>query len=145
MAGGHGGKQRNSYHKKTISDLKQYKLQWFKDQRRIFHQKNIFQSWLAAKHEAGYQCSIESDSRHICYLLNIGGKFCFSLPEDLTVKDDFCIFMFVPCRYFCREIQIPRRGHALAHVMRLPLDHGRKINKITNSAETLKSPSAINK
>ena len=25
----------------------------------------------------------------ICYLLNIGGKFCFSLPEDLTVKDYF--------------------------------------------------------
>ena len=28
-------------------------------------------------------------SRHICYLLNIGGKFCFSLPEDLTVKITF--------------------------------------------------------
>ena len=29
-------------------------------------------------------------SRHICHLLNIGeGKFCFSLPEDLTVRDYF--------------------------------------------------------
>ena len=45
-------------------------------------------------------------SRHICYLLDIGeGKFCFSLPEDLTVKDYFCIFLVVPCLYFCREIQ----------------------------------------
>ena len=26
-------------------------------------------------------------SWHICYLLNIEGKFYFSLPEDLTVKD----------------------------------------------------------
>ena len=39
-------------------------------------------------------------SRHICYL-----KFCFSLPEELTVKDYFCIFMIVPCLYFCTEIQ----------------------------------------
>ena len=37
-------------------------------------------------------------SRHICYLLNIRGKFCFSLPEDSTVKDYFCIFMIVPCQ-----------------------------------------------
>ena len=45
-------------------------------------------------------------SRHFCFLFNIGeGKFCFSLPEDLTVKDYFCIFMIVPCLYFCREIQ----------------------------------------
>ena len=44
-------------------------------------------------------------SRHICYLLNIEGKFCFSLPEDLTVKDYFCIFMTVPCLDFRREIQ----------------------------------------
>ena len=47
-------------------------------------------------------------SRHICYLLNIGGKFCFSLPENLTIKDYFCIFMIVPCLYFCREIQDTR-------------------------------------
>ena len=44
-------------------------------------------------------------SQDICYLLNIGGKFCFSLPEDLTVKEYFCIFMIVPCLYFCRDIQ----------------------------------------
>ena len=59
-------------------------------------------------------------SRHICYLLNIGlGMFCFSLPEDLTVKDYFCILMIVPCLYFQRKIL--RRGLAHAHVMRLPL------------------------
>ena len=29
-------------------------------------------------------------SRHVCHLLNIGeGKSCFSLPDNLTVKDDF--------------------------------------------------------
>ena len=29
-------------------------------------------------------------SRHICYLLNIGeGKFWFSLPDELTVKEVF--------------------------------------------------------
>ena len=28
-------------------------------------------------------------SRHVRYLLNIGGKSCFSLPDDLTVKDYF--------------------------------------------------------
>ena len=44
-------------------------------------------------------------SRHICYLSNIGGKFCFSLPEDSTVKVYYCIFMIVPCLCFCREIQ----------------------------------------
>ena len=43
-------------------------------------------------------------SQHICYLLNIGGKFCFSLPEDLTVKDYFCKSMIVPCLYFSREM-----------------------------------------
>ena len=39
-------------------------------------------------------------SRHVRHLLNIGeGKSCFSLPDDLTVKDYFvnesylCIFM----------------------------------------------------
>ena len=59
-------------------------------------------------------------SRHICYLLNIGGRFCFSLPEDLTVKDFFCIFMIVPCLYFYRKFRILRRSLAHAHVMRLP-------------------------
>ena len=45
-------------------------------------------------------------SRHICDLLNIReGKFCFSLPEDLSVKDYFCIFIIVPCLFFCRTIQ----------------------------------------
>ena len=38
-------------------------------------------------------------SRHVRYLLNIGeGKSCFSLPDDLTVKDYFCqwvIFMII--------------------------------------------------
>ena len=59
----------------------------------------------AAKYEAGNESSSDSDfATH--YLLNMGkGRFCFSLPEDLTVKDYFCIFIIVPCLYFCRKIQ----------------------------------------
>ena len=94
MAWGHGNKQRNSGHKKTISELKQYKLQWFKNRRRIFGEKNIFQSWLGAKYEAGYECLVTAISRHFCYLLNIRGKFCFSLLEDITVKDYAYLRMF---------------------------------------------------
>ena len=61
-------------------------------------------------------------SRHICYLLNIGGRHCFSLHEDLTVKDYFCIFMTVPCLYFCREIQDTRaRSGACARHETAPL------------------------
>ena len=58
--------------------------------------------------------------RHICYLLNIGGTFCFSLPEDLTVKDYFCVylaFIFVgKLRKLLRDL-----GHA--QVMRLHLKY----------------------
>ena len=39
-------------------------------------------------------------SRHICCLLNIGGTFYISLPEDY-----FCIIMIVPFLYIFREIQ----------------------------------------
>ena len=61
-------------------------------------------------------------SWHIRYLLNIGGKFCFSLPEDLTVKD--CIFMIVPCLYFCRVLQeTMARSRAFARHETAPLKY----------------------
>ena len=59
--GGHGGKRRNSGRKKTISDLKQCKREWFKNLQRTFLENNIFQSWLTAKFEAGCECSSDSD------------------------------------------------------------------------------------
>ena len=65
-----------------------------------------------------------SDSDFAAHLLslNIGGKFCFSLPEDLTVKDYFCIFMIVPCLDFCWEIQDTRaKSCACARHQRAPL------------------------
>ena len=74
---------------------------------------------------------VTANSRHICYLLNIGvSKFCFSLPEDLTVKYCFCIFMIVPAFIFVWKFRKLRRGLAHAHVMRLAFNPG---VKITNS------------
>ena len=98
--GGHSGKQRNSGRKKEkIFDLKQYKLEWIKNRRRIFSEKKYI-SIVACSKNTGQDMSVlvTAISRHICYLLNIGGKFLFPLPEYLTVKDHFCL-------YFCREIQ----------------------------------------
>ena len=59
--GGHGA--RNSGRKKkTISDLKQCKLQWVKNRRRIFREKIHFSRGLsAAKYEARCECSTDSD------------------------------------------------------------------------------------
>ena len=54
-------------------------------------------------------------SRHIYYILDITGRFCFSLPEDFTVKHYFCIFIFVG------KFRILQRGLAHVHFMRLPL------------------------
>ena len=67
--GGHGGKRRNSGRKKTISDLKQYKREWFKNRQRIFLENNIIQSWLGAKFEAG--CESYSDSDFAAHLLSL--------------------------------------------------------------------------
>ena len=63
-------------------------------------------------------------SRHICYLLNVGGMFCFSMPEDLTIKYYLCIFMIVRFLYFCREIQeTPARSCLCARHETAPLKH----------------------
>ena len=52
--GGHRGKRRNSgrQKKKTISDLKRCKREWFQNLQRSFLENNIFQSWLTTKFEA---------------------------------------------------------------------------------------------
>ena len=64
---GHGGKRSNSGLKRTISDLKQCKKDWFKRHKRIFLKDKIFQSWLGVKLEAGYvKVPATAISGHIC-------------------------------------------------------------------------------
>ena len=65
--GGHGGKRRNSDRKRTISDLKKCKKDWFKTHKRICLKDRIFQSWLRVKFEAGYEAC--SDSEFAAHLL----------------------------------------------------------------------------
>ena len=46
--------------------------------------RNIYKAWLAAK------INTKRDMSDSDYLLNIGeDKFCFSSPEDLSVRDYF--------------------------------------------------------
>ena len=89
--GGHGGKRRNSGRKKTISDLKQCKREWFKNLQRTFLEIIYFSRGLQRNSRQDVNVLVTAISRHVRYLLNIGeGKSCFSLPDDLTVKDYFC-------------------------------------------------------
>ena len=88
--GSHGSKLRNSGCKRTISDLKQYKREWCKTVN-VFSSKIIYFSpgsvWNSKR---DMKVLVTAILRDICYLLNIReGNFCFSLPDDLTVKDFF--------------------------------------------------------
>ena len=47
--------------RKTISDLKRCKREWFKNLQRPFLENNIFQSWLTVKFGVGCECSSDSD------------------------------------------------------------------------------------
>ena len=85
-----------------------FKLQWLKNRRRIFRGRIYFSCGLQQNTRQDMSVLVTAISRQICYLFNIGGKFCCSLTEDLTVKYYFCIFMTVPCLYFCWEIQDTR-------------------------------------
>ena len=88
--GGHGGKRRNSGRKKTISDLKQCKKEWFKNLQRTFLEIIYFSRGLQRNSRQDVNVLVTAISRHVRHLLNIGeGKSCFSLPDDLTVKDHF--------------------------------------------------------
>ena len=87
---GHGGKRRNSGRKKTISDLKQCKREWFKNLQRTFLEIIYFSRGLQRNSRQDVNVLVTAISRHVRHLLNIGeGKSCFSLPDDLTVKDYF--------------------------------------------------------
>lgn len=46
-------KRYNSDRKRTISDVKQYRRDWFKRHKRVFLEDKIFQSWLGVKLETG--------------------------------------------------------------------------------------------
>ena len=46
-------KRYNSGRKRTISDVKHYKRDWFKRHKRVFLEHKIFQSWLGVKLETG--------------------------------------------------------------------------------------------
>ena len=86
--------------KKTISDLKQCKREWFENLQRTFLEIIYFSRSLQRISRQGVNVLVTAILRHFRHLLNIGeGKSCFSLPDDLTVKDYFvnesylCIFM----------------------------------------------------
>ena len=77
--GGHGGKRRNSGRKKTISDLKQCKKEWFKNLQRTFLEIIYFSRGLQRNSRQDVNVLVTAISRHVRYLLNIGeGKSCFS-------------------------------------------------------------------
>ena len=76
--------------KKTISDLKQCKREWFKNLQRTFLEIIYFSRGLQRNSRQDVNVLVTAISRHVRHLLNIGeGKSCFSLPDDLTVKDYF--------------------------------------------------------
>ena len=78
--GGHGGKRRNSGRKKkTISDRKQCKREWFKNLQRTFLEIIYFSRSLQRNSRQDVNVLVTAISRHVRYLLNIGeGKSCFS-------------------------------------------------------------------
>ena len=81
------GSQKNSGRKKTISDLKQFKREWFKNFRRTFLEIIYLSRGLQRNLRQDVNVLVTAISRHFCHLLNIGeGKSCFSLPDDLSVK-----------------------------------------------------------
>ena len=66
-AAGLGGKRWNSGHKRTISDVKQYKKDRFKRHKDIFLEDKTFQSWLGVKSEAGLMKVVATGILlHIC-------------------------------------------------------------------------------
>ena len=65
--------------KKTISDLKQCKREWFKNLQRTFLEIIYFSRGLQRNSRQDVNVLVTAISRHVRYLLNIGeGKSCFS-------------------------------------------------------------------
>ena len=91
-ASGRGG-QRNSGRKKNDfwpETVQKVKREWFKDHQRTFLEIIYFSRGLQRHSRQDVNVLMTAISRHVRHLLNIGeGKSCFSLPDDLTVKDYF--------------------------------------------------------
>ena len=65
--------------KKTISDVKQCKREWFKNLQRTFLEIIYFSRGLQRNSRQDVNVLVTAISRHVRYLLNIGeGKSCFS-------------------------------------------------------------------
>ena len=65
---GHGGRRENSGRKRKFVDGREAIKEWQRCHRRIYLEKNIFQSWLQAKLILGYEA--RSDSAFAAYLLS---------------------------------------------------------------------------
>ena len=62
IGGGHGGQRRNSGRKRTaLGHRKEYLKDWKKSHKRIYLEQRIFQAWLQAKFDAGYEACSDSD------------------------------------------------------------------------------------
>lgn len=75
---GRGGKRENSGRKRKFADKNEAAKRWQRCHRRIYLEKNIFQSWLQAKLIAGYEAC--SDSAFAAHLLT---------QESLRRQDKF--------------------------------------------------------
>lgn len=65
---GHGGRRQNSGRKRKFVDGKEARKEWHRCHKRIYLEKNIFQSWLQVKFIAGFEA--RSDSAFAEYLLS---------------------------------------------------------------------------
>jgi len=84
--GSHGGKRRNLGRKGTISDLKNYKQEWFNPTNVFVWKTEYFSRGLKQNSRQDMQLVATVSLLHICCHLNIEeSKFCFSLRDDLKV------------------------------------------------------------
>ena len=65
---GRGGRRQNSGRKRKFVDGKDAQKEWQKCHKRIYLEKDIFQSWLQVKFIAGFEA--RSDSAFAAYLLS---------------------------------------------------------------------------
>ena len=79
--------KKNDFWPETVQKVKR---EWFKDLQRTFLEIIYFSRGLQRNSRQDVNVLVTAISRHVRHLLNIGeGKTCFSLPDDLTVKDYF--------------------------------------------------------
>ena len=64
----HGGRRQNSGRKRKFVDGKEAKKEWHSCHKRIYLEKDTFQSWLQVKFIAGFEA--RSDNAFAAYLLS---------------------------------------------------------------------------